>query len=89
MATSRLAYWRKRRGLSQQALADMAGITQPALSQMERGTRAPKGLVSALMIAVVLRVKVDAIWPIRPKRPPQPRATRAVTSGAERLRKRS
>ena len=38
-APSPLAYWRKRRRLSQTALAGMAGITQPYLAQIERGVR--------------------------------------------------
>ncbi|MGY0231322.1 helix-turn-helix domain-containing protein [Longispora urticae] len=36
----RLRYWRRRRGgLSQQVLADRAGLSQPYLSQIERGDR--------------------------------------------------
>jgi DNA-binding XRE family transcriptional regulator len=38
-APSALAFWRKRRGMTQAALAAAAGITQPYLGQIERGQR--------------------------------------------------
>ena len=38
-APSPLAYWRRRRGLTQAALASAAGVTQPYLGQVERGLR--------------------------------------------------
>ncbi len=38
-ATTPLAFWRKHRGLTQSALADMVGISQAYLAQIERGKR--------------------------------------------------
>ena len=38
-AASPLAFWRKRRGLTQSALAGTAGISQAYLSQIETGER--------------------------------------------------
>lgn len=38
-APSPLAFWRKRRGLTQAALADAAGISQAYLAQIETGRR--------------------------------------------------
>ena len=38
-APSPLAFWRKRRGLTQAALASEVGITQAYLAQIERGVR--------------------------------------------------
>ena len=37
---SPLAFWRKRAGLSQKALAEAAGVSQPFLAQIEAGKRA-------------------------------------------------
>ncbi|MBK8456027.1 MAG: helix-turn-helix transcriptional regulator [Phyllobacteriaceae bacterium] len=34
-----LAFWRKRRGLTQKAIADAAGISQPYLASLEAGKR--------------------------------------------------
>jgi len=50
--------WREHRGLSAAALAEMAGITQPFLSQIEGGKR--EGTVSTLRkIADALHVTID------------------------------
>lgn len=38
-APTPLAYWRKRRGLTQAALARSASISQPYLAQIETGVR--------------------------------------------------
>lgn len=38
-ASTPLAFWRKRRGLTQAALASMVGISQPFLAQIERASR--------------------------------------------------
>jgi len=55
---SPIRVWREHRGLSAAALAEMAGITQPFLSQIEGGKR--EGTVSTLRkIADALRVTID------------------------------
>ena len=85
VSTSRLAYWRTRRGLTQEQLAALAGVTQAAVSQMERAQRAPKGLYSALRLAAACGTTVEAIWPdarlvvgkSRPTTEPQHRPNRA------------
>ncbi|MBE0599369.1 MAG: helix-turn-helix transcriptional regulator [Desulfuromonadales bacterium] len=52
--------WRERRGLTQQALADQAGISKPYLSQIESGKR--QGTVETLAaIARVLAVPLDVL----------------------------
>jgi transcriptional regulator with XRE-family HTH domain len=38
-APSPLAFWRKRRGMTQKTLADAVGITQPYVAQIEHGNR--------------------------------------------------
>lgn len=90
---------RERRGLSQQELAERVGLSQPALSKLERGKHAPKGLASALAIAAVLRVSVRTIWPgaattdatttAPPRRMPSHTAARNRTenSGESRIRR--
>jgi DNA-binding XRE family transcriptional regulator len=50
--------WREHRGLTQQALADQAGISKPYLSQIESGKR--QGTVETLSaIARVLNVPLE------------------------------
>lgn len=50
--------WREHRGLTQQALADQAGISKPYLSQIESGKR--QGTVETLAaIARVLNVPLE------------------------------
>ena len=62
-APSPLAYWRKRRGFTQQRLAREIGITQPFLAQLERGRRSGDITLFASM-AVALGLKIDDIAPI-------------------------
>jgi transcriptional regulator with XRE-family HTH domain len=54
----RLAWARKRRGLSQQQLADLCGIAQSTLGSLEAGTRLTSRKVSS--IAEIL--EVDVAW---------------------------
>jgi DNA-binding XRE family transcriptional regulator len=50
--------WREHRGLTVSALAEMAGIAQPYLSQIETGKR--EGTLQTMKkIAAALRVKLD------------------------------
>jgi len=52
--------WREYRGLTQQALADMAGISKPYLSQIETNKRTGTKEV-LLAIAKALKVTLDDI----------------------------
>ncbi|MDY0093810.1 MAG: helix-turn-helix transcriptional regulator [Candidatus Vecturithrix sp.] len=55
---SPMKLWREHRGLTQQALADQAGISKPYLSQIESGKR--QGTVETLSaIARVLNVPLE------------------------------
>ena len=62
-APSPLAYWRKRRRLSQAALAGRCGITQPYLAQVERGRRVGD-IVLFGRLARALGVAIDDIAPL-------------------------
>jgi DNA-binding XRE family transcriptional regulator len=57
-APTPLAYWRRRRGLTQVELARSAEITQPFVAQLEAGERDPSASVLG-RIARCLRVRVD------------------------------
>ncbi len=57
-ATTPLAYWRKRSGKTQAALAAEAGVSQPFLAQMETGQR--EGSIGVMArLARILGVKLD------------------------------
>lgn len=53
---ARVAVYRKRRGLSQEALAGLVGRSRTWLSQVERGTRSADRLSTLADLAAVLRV---------------------------------
>ncbi len=53
----RIAYWRNRRGLSQQVLAELVGRSVPWLSQIERGVRVMDSITVLLRLAAVLKVE--------------------------------
>jgi DNA-binding XRE family transcriptional regulator len=57
-ATTPLAFWRRRRGLTQAALAAAAGISQAYMAQIEGGKRTGDVRVYQ-RVANVLRVDVD------------------------------
>jgi DNA-binding XRE family transcriptional regulator len=57
-APSPLAFWRRRRGLTQAALATEIGITQPYLAQIEGGVRIGDVHLHALL-AKALRVRIE------------------------------
>jgi DNA-binding XRE family transcriptional regulator len=54
--------WREYRGLTQQQLAEAAGISTPYLSQLETGKRAGRTEV-LLAIARTLKVDLDDLFP--------------------------
>lgn len=53
----RIAYWRRRRGLTQQVLAGLVGRSVPWLSKIERGERTVEKITDLLAIARVLKVE--------------------------------
>src|SRR3954462_12735319 len=57
----RIATYRRRRGLSQAALAGLIGRSESWLSQVERGVRSIDRLSVLLDLARVLHVEVDAL----------------------------
>jgi transcriptional regulator with XRE-family HTH domain len=57
----RIAAYRRRRGLSQAALAGLVGRSESWLSQVERGVRSVDRLSVLLDLASVLRVDVEAL----------------------------
>ena len=59
---NRLKVWREHRGLTQQALADRAGISKPYLSQLEAGKRQPS-LAVLRALAAALGVEIEDIAP--------------------------
>ena len=61
-APSPLAFWRKRRSLTQAALAGATGITQPYLAQIERGSRGGDVALFA-KFARALRVRIEDLVP--------------------------
>ena len=60
---------RKRRGLTQVQLGDMANISQKAITAYERGVRQPK-ISSAARIAKALGVSVWEVFPLPDKHLP-------------------
>jgi len=57
---TRLRMWRERRAMTQQELADKAGITRVALSRIESGQAEPRP-TTVRRLAQVLRVEPDAL----------------------------
>jgi transcriptional regulator with XRE-family HTH domain len=66
----RIAAYRRRRGLSQAALAGLVGKSESWLSQVERGIRSIDRLSVLLDLAKILHVEVDALtgrpWHLAP-----------------------
>lgn len=59
-ALTPLAFWRKHRGVTQQALADLVGISQSYVADLEAGRR--QGSPSLLLrIAKALRTSVESL----------------------------
>lgn len=57
-APTPLAYWRKRRGMTQAQLATQAKISQPYLAQLEAGKRVGDVTLCA-RLAAVLRLRIE------------------------------
>ena len=61
-ATTPLAFWRRHRGLTQADMAQLAGVSQPYLAQLENGQR--EGSVSVYRrLARGLGLSVDELLP--------------------------
>lgn len=75
-----VAYWRKRRGKSQRALAGLAGMSQPYLSQIERGNRPVERRTTLVALAGALQVSVAELTgePGDPTDPAKAKATASV-----------
>lgn len=58
-APTPLAYWRRRRGLSQKALAAAARISQPYLAQLESGRRRSADIAVYVRLARRLAVQLE------------------------------
>ena len=56
-----MRYYREYHGLSQRQLAARVGVTNTAISAIERGAHAPSVLL-ALRIARALGVSVETLW---------------------------
>jgi transcriptional regulator with XRE-family HTH domain len=54
----RIRRWRLRRGMSQRVLADLAGLSQPYVSQVESGRRSVERRATLTAIAAALQVSV-------------------------------
>lgn len=55
---ARIAYWRKRRGMTQTVLAGLAGLSQPYVSQVEAGHKGIERRSTLVAIAAALQVSV-------------------------------
>lgn len=55
---AQVAYWRRRRGKSQRVLADLAGMSQPYLSQIENGIRPVERRATLVALAQALDVSI-------------------------------
>ena len=60
---ARIARWRRRRGLSQVALAGLVGRSESWLSQVERGLRHVDSLAVLRDLSRVLRVDLEMLAP--------------------------
>jgi len=69
----RIRTWRSRRGISQQRLADLVGVTQAALSNYETGKR-DLPLTTFVRIAVALDAAMEDLLGLRPRAAPETRA---------------
>jgi transcriptional regulator with XRE-family HTH domain len=75
----RVAYWRRRRGKSQRVLAGLAGMSQPYLSQIERGQKPVDRRATLVALANALQVSVADLTG-QPGDPTDPTKASAVAS---------
>ncbi len=61
-APTPLAFWRKQRGLTQAALAEQLGVSQPYLAQIERGQRGGDVRLYS-KLAAALKVRIEDLVP--------------------------
>jgi transcriptional regulator with XRE-family HTH domain len=75
-----VALWRRRRGMTQQVLADLCGVSQAYVSMLEHGQRAIDKRSTVIALAEALRVSVTELTgqPYPPVDPIHERATAAV-----------
>jgi transcriptional regulator with XRE-family HTH domain len=75
-----VALWRRRRGMTQQVLAGLCGVSQAYVSMLERGQRAIDKRSTVIALAEALRVSVTELTgqPYPPVDPNHERATAAV-----------
>lgn len=64
MVGENVRQYRQARNLSQQALADKVGISQPMLAQIERGTKS-LSIQLGIVIAEVLEVDAATLFGLR------------------------
>ncbi|MEQ4305006.1 helix-turn-helix transcriptional regulator [Plantactinospora sp. B6F1] len=85
-----VAYWRKRRGKTQRALAGLAGLSQPYLSQIERGERAVDRRATLVALAGALSLSVSELTgqPGDPTAPAKATAAASVPAIRETLIRR-
>lgn len=80
----RIAVYRRRRGLSQSALAGLVGRSESWLSQVERGVRSVDKMSVLLDLAKVLHVDVQALtgrpWELSPNGGPMVQGVDAIRS---------
>lgn len=72
-----IKYWRKRRGKTQQWLADRVGVTQELVSRWETGTRVPDGKAMLAVLADALQITVAELLSL-PGHPVNPMRERAL-----------
>jgi DNA-binding XRE family transcriptional regulator len=61
-ATTPLAFWRRNRGMTQQALADAIGVSQAYIAQIENGVREGSPIMLR-DIARVIRIRMEDLVP--------------------------
>ncbi len=59
---NKVRVWREHRGLTQQALADKAGLSKPYLSQIEAGKREPT-VKTYRALAAAIEIDLDDLLP--------------------------
>ena len=59
---NKVRYWRKKRGLTQDRLAELSGLSRVSISEIERGTADPK-ISTIKALAKALNVEFAEIFP--------------------------